>query len=363
MHDKLPIELFKIENFVKLLEAKNHAAACYWFPISLTLLAVDGEKLGFDYRKFFLECAFWFLVFYREAWNETEGRLKQRAYQGDNDVVFYTSDLLVEFTNTIHCHLRLMESLPCFSFDRNSSMPLEHKFGLARMKAHDVHTLKRFLRTISTLQADQHNLSLARSNEIDQECEKIKIRKRRAIFGTFVEPKGESQEKYCVFYNDNEHRYSPQIVAKSMLIVAGFEIPNNVDIINVDDVMSWTYLLLSEFCDNKTVKRKAKNEFSLIQRRLGVGQCSNGKRLITKSQPEDKQLTSKVNKYNFAHDLVCEIYGGEPTKDELYKLIEEIKAYDSTAKAPKRSAKKYQLQKWISENISIYYMFLQRFIE
>ena len=66
MHDKLSIEMFKIENLQKLFAEKYYEAAAYWFPISLALLAIDCDDLGYDYRKFFLECAFWFLVFFRE---------------------------------------------------------------------------------------------------------------------------------------------------------------------------------------------------------------------------------------------------------------------------------------------------------
>ena len=345
MHDKLPIELFKVENLVKLIEAKNFPAACYWFPISLALIAIDGDSIGDEYRKFFLETAFWFLVFYREAWTNSEGTLKQRAYQKDHNVTFYTEDLLIEFTNTIHCHLRLMESLSSFSFDRNSSMPLEHKFGIARMRARNVHTLRRFLRTISTLQADLSETSIKQAAEFNLECEKIPIKKRRSTFGVSVTSESKDQKRYCVFYDEREHQYTPQQVARSFLIISGFQLSYNEEVIDIDAIISWLYCLLVEFCDDKQVKRKAANCLSLINKRLGVGQGSNGKRLII-GTPE-KTLTSKDDKYEFTHNLLVEICGREPTKEDLNMIISTIKQSDPTAHTPKKTEKKYKLQQWI----------------
>ena len=363
MHDKLPIELFKIENLIKLIESKNFAAAGYWFPISLSLLAIDSEELGFDYRKFFLETAFWFLVFYREAWNRTEGRLKQRSYQDDRHVIFYTEDLLIEFTNTIHSHLRLMNSLNRFSFDRNSSMPLEHKFGIARTKAHDVHTLKRFLRTIATLQIKEQERLLANTRAIEEQCDEVIIKKRRSTFGVTVELKSASQDKYCVFYDEAEHMFTPQQVATSMLIMCGFDFKQNEEIIDTNEVFSWTCFLLTEFCDGKQEERRRRNRLSLLRQKLGTGQCKQAQARITGKVPEEKRFTSKASKYDTAKDLLCQLCGGNPTKKDLCAIITEIKKYDADVKTPSLTDKKKYLCEWICDNIPVYYGFLCQFLK
>lgn len=252
-----------------------------------------------------------------------------------------------------------MEDLPCFSFDRNSSMPLEHKFGYARMKAHDVHTLKRFLRTVSTLQADQQYQFITQAKDTDEKSNDIVIRKRRSAVGAYVESKEVNQKVYCVFYDENEHKYTPQQVARSILIAAGFQLDQNDEIIDIHDVLSWTFFLITEFCDDKQIIRKRQNRIALSEKRLGVGQCSNGKRLITGSVPTITQLTSKEDKYEFAHNLVFELCGKEPTKEDLRSIIAEIVKFDPSATPPGKSENKSTLQKWIYENIHIYYILLE----
>ena len=179
-------------------------------------------------------------------------------------------------------------------------------------------------------------------------------------FGANVESKTTDQKTYCVFYDDeNEYKYTPQQVAKSILIAAGFGLTLNENVIDIDDVLSWTFLLLSEFCDDKHVYRKAKNFIALTSRRLGVGQCSNAKNLITGSSPAISQLKSKESKHNITHDLIYEICGQEPTKEDLRGIIWEITKFDPSAAPPNSSASKTLMWKWISENISIYYLFLE----
>ena len=67
MHDKLPLELFKTENLLKLIENKQFVAAAYWFPITLSNIALNQEDIGFEYRDFLLKCAFYFLVYYYDC--------------------------------------------------------------------------------------------------------------------------------------------------------------------------------------------------------------------------------------------------------------------------------------------------------
>ena len=64
IHDKLPLELFKTENLLKLIENKQFVEAAYWFPITLSNIALNQEDIGFEYRDFLIKCAFYFLVYY-----------------------------------------------------------------------------------------------------------------------------------------------------------------------------------------------------------------------------------------------------------------------------------------------------------
>lgn len=66
MHDSLPLVLFCPSNFVYLLETHNFIEAAYWMPISLSILAFNGNEIGFSNRMFLLQICFYFLVFYYE---------------------------------------------------------------------------------------------------------------------------------------------------------------------------------------------------------------------------------------------------------------------------------------------------------
>ena len=227
MHDKLPLELFKLENFLKLLDNSHFAAAAYWFPIALSLVAITGNDLGFQNRLFLLQTSFWFLVFYKDQMdNEENIAIRQQKYGDNNHVSFYTNEMLIEFTNTLHAHIQLMCNVDDFSFDRNSTTPLEHKFGHARRRAHDVHTLQKFLRTISSFQVVEQQKILEILNENEKE---IQIHCRANTVGVTVESSDLDEDQFLAFQDDEDaitnFCYSPQTCAKAMLHFADFDFP------------------------------------------------------------------------------------------------------------------------------------------
>lgn len=71
--------------------------------------------------------------------------LKQRKRDEDLDVQFYTNEKLIQFINTTHCHLQFMAYYgTSYCFDRNSTMPLEHKFGHTKISCKDIRPLTKF---------------------------------------------------------------------------------------------------------------------------------------------------------------------------------------------------------------------------
>ena len=268
MHDKLPLRMFSVENFLKLHHSGLNAAACFWFPISLSILAMSAPDLGYNYRFYLLNTAFWFLVFYKECWNNsTEINLKQKKYKDERDVMFYTNDLLIEFTNTLHCQIQLMSTEENFSFDRNSTTPLEHKFGNARVRCNEIHTLQKFIQTISIMQTcDSLNSRMDFLKEFDQD---YKIRGRSNSFGVTVESKDLDENMYSIYNEDTpesleeEFKYTPQCFAKCMLCYGGF----NVDYSNIFDpveVLDWGINLIYQLSGDLPTQRKKKKISSSI---------------------------------------------------------------------------------------------------
>ena len=116
----------------------------------------------------------------------------------------------MEFTNILHCNIQLMSTVINFCFDRNSTTPLEHKFGQARVRAHDKHTLTKFLRTLSILQAVDTGNKLA---ELDQFQQDLQIRGRNNSFGVTIKNQN-NDDIYSVYDNDE---YLPSKIIKNTL--------------------------------------------------------------------------------------------------------------------------------------------------
>lgn len=102
INDNLPLTLFSFETFLILFENSNFIAFAYWLPITLTILALNDNRLSFEWQNFFLEVAFWFLAFYKKSEIEEIQKtnntlLKQRKRGEDLDVRFYTNEQYTQF--------------------------------------------------------------------------------------------------------------------------------------------------------------------------------------------------------------------------------------------------------------------------
>ena len=251
MHDKLPLKMFSILNMLKLFKELPQAFG-FWFPISLSIHALSAPDVGYSIRKFLLETVFWFLVLYKECQDKSETTLRKKKYKCDLDLTFYTDSLLMEFTNTIFCNLQLM-SIENFSFDRNSTTPLEHKFGNVRVRANDIHTIQNFLRIISMMQT------------VDQVRESdSKIRGRSNSFGVVVEDKESDDESWKETY----FHYMPQTFARCVLAYSGFDV-KSTGLVPNDDVLGKGINFLYEIVEDEPNKRRKKKEFLQMMLHLG----------------------------------------------------------------------------------------------
>lgn len=61
MNDRLPLELFNPQNFLKLLKENEFISAAFWFPISLMIIIFSYSDLTFDQKFYLMQCVFWFL--------------------------------------------------------------------------------------------------------------------------------------------------------------------------------------------------------------------------------------------------------------------------------------------------------------
>lgn len=363
MHDKLPLELFKTENLLKLIQHKKFVAAAYWFPITLSNIALNQKDIGFEYREFLLKCAFFYLVYYADCREKSEDYLPQRKYGDSLDVTFYSNDLLIEFTNTIHSHIQLMNIEDDYDSSRNSSIPLEHKFGFARGKSHDVHTLTRFLQVISATQGVSCEETTKILKNFNAEAEKIKG--RVDTHGTTFEKKNKDSFLYTVDeYNYEDLPYSPQSVARAFLFHAGFNvIREDEDVPTIakeyEIILNWAEFFIGEFVDNEPTKRKEKRVISLNKFRYGTDRCMRAKQRIIGIPVKLPTVHHQQNKRNKREEIFAELCKSRNItmkKCELLALIQEIK--ENCKSCPKPPAAKYSkkyLYDWLIDNIHIYY--------
>mgnify|MGYP001142488179 FL=1 len=224
MHDSLPLLLFDPKNLLVLLENKYFTEAGYFFPISISILAFDQKNLGYSKRMYLLQIAFYYLsYFYEEMINEEEIDLCETK-RGGIHLMYFSKQILIEFLNTLHCNIQLMNNINCFSFRRNFTGPLENKFGNIRRRSKYVHTLEKFLQVVGSLQGIERQKMIYKRKRFEDE---IEIHCRNNSFGVVVEEKI-SDDTDSFAENDEENdNYSgyfpPQCIAKAMLHFAGFD--------------------------------------------------------------------------------------------------------------------------------------------
>ena len=317
MNDQLPSELFKVENFLKLLHNNATSAVAYWFPITLSDIALNEKGIGFEFRDFLLKCSFYFLIFYAKCMdNEENITLLQRKNQNSLDVMFYDKDILIEYTNTLYSHLQLMNSIDEYNFSRNSTDPLEHRFGFARARSKDVHTLTKFLYVIAYLEVD------------------------------------------CVI---DDLPFSPQKIAQYFLNVSGF----NVDFFceNMNLIPFWLSEFLEQFCKEDIGNSRKLVTYSSIM--LGTDRSTEIKsRMI--GLPYQDQFGNKIKKKDYKEKIFKELYkkklGRIPTKKDLLDVLSIIKNADPHCPDPPSSANcKQIIHDWIVENISQYFILLDNY--
>ena len=358
MHDRLPTMLFSPSSFISLFKAKAFCAVGYWFPITAAIIAMDGDNLSRSGRMFFLECSFWFLVEYKRIQDNTlEAKsLNTRKSKKGNDVSFYDNALLKEFTNTIYCSIQLLDNEPDFSFNRDSSIPLEHKFGIARNRMGDIQTFAEFASTIEEIQ------------EFEMQCNSlkydIKIAGRKSDFGVQVSRYDKDSE-----YIDNDKvisisDYSPYDIALCFLKLAGFDIDFEDE---NDDIAFWFYAAVSIFTDEEDTeeikkRKRGKKSLTYAHITLGVDAANRSKSLIKNQSASLNSKDSRIKKETIEesniqslNDFFERTLERAPEKDDLLYLCEFIKDNDAFCpEMPNQSQSIDEFYKWFGIHFKKY---------
>lgn len=104
-------------------------------PFSLLNAALSEIDLTITERRCFIEISFYYSLFYLTESQKIEYQLPQRKYK-TNNIQMYSHSLILELCNTCFSILRAIDFLNgTINLNRFGSNPVEHVFGLFRMKS------------------------------------------------------------------------------------------------------------------------------------------------------------------------------------------------------------------------------------
>ena len=197
MQDSLPLKLFTITNFLTLEYAGLYTECAYFLPFVLLRAALDSKKTDLNERINLLEIAINYLELYKEIYKATPQK-KVGKLKGKKDCILFNNGIL----NDMMCSLITINSIlnnikGTVSLNRVGSNPLEHHFGLLRIRCKFDHRYSNFIKQEAKVNA---------FHEIEKEIVDNVVIYRRNVFGEtlFID----EQYKDCQRYSNREVAYS-----------------------------------------------------------------------------------------------------------------------------------------------------------
>ena len=146
MHDKLPLQLFDLKNFLILYEKGDLDGMSYFLPWTLLVTSLNVKEMSLPDRISMLEVALMYLIEYNQALKNRRNELyPDRSCKSFPIVRAFHSQLTMESINTIHSliyYLRTCNGTCSLNRVGHMSNPLQHLFGLVRMKSYNQHTFE-----------------------------------------------------------------------------------------------------------------------------------------------------------------------------------------------------------------------------
>lgn len=145
MHDSLPIRLFTIESLEVLLYAELYAEASYFLPFVLLNEALSSQNLTVDERVDFLEIITFYCKYYKMLYEKTS-KSDRANLIGKNKTVLFDLNLIDDLlTTTLSINTVLNSNYDVISLNRIGTNPLEHHFGLIRLRCKFKHDFEKFV--------------------------------------------------------------------------------------------------------------------------------------------------------------------------------------------------------------------------
>ena len=141
MHDSLATQMFSLRSLGILFENKNLPALAYFLPMCLLSASLSERELNVEERFSLLQVGLYYMVAYYSMSQDNTHALRQKKNRNNKDVCAFDATLVREYCNTVVSLLVVLSKVNgSLALNRVGSNPLEHLFGLVRMKSHSVHT-------------------------------------------------------------------------------------------------------------------------------------------------------------------------------------------------------------------------------
>ena len=166
MHDALATRLFSLTTLSSLLENNNYSALAYFMPLCLLCASLQEANLMVEERASLLEVGFYYMLAYYRMLSGNLTPLKQRKNTTNQHVCPFDLIFVKEYCNTVCSILKVLYKVNgTVGLNRIGSNPVEHLFGLIRMRSHSVHTWDKMLRVVSKSLLQQRFIKNIGENE------------------------------------------------------------------------------------------------------------------------------------------------------------------------------------------------------
>ena len=153
MHDDLAVPLFSLDNFIKLIEEGMLTEIAYFLPMVLFNVALKELELSVSDRISYLEIGLLFMTSLYGMVKNSRSPVRPQVSHNNSTVRMFTDALLIEYCNTAFSLLHVLHTQKgLIALNRVGSNPVEHLFGLIRMKSRDIHTFEKLQKTMGKIE-------------------------------------------------------------------------------------------------------------------------------------------------------------------------------------------------------------------
>ena len=153
MHDHLAIQLFSLDNLIKLIEEGMLTEIAYSLRMVLLNVALKEQELSVADRISYLEIGLLFMTSFHGMVKNSRSPVRPQVSHDNSTVRMFTDAFLIEHCNTAFSVLHVLHEQRGFiALNRLGSNPVEHLFGLIRMRSRDIHTFEKLQKTLGKIE-------------------------------------------------------------------------------------------------------------------------------------------------------------------------------------------------------------------